>query len=139
MTDLEEIKKAIGDMIRDEELASSACCEVEAYAQRWPFIFMVTDWDVWNESRKALRLQVVRWLEEKCTPYDFYQFRSGWGLVGFKSQEAADSFELRWSGRAGSMALPCQDWNPHPLKSTFEPIYTSESLGQERRVQRAMR
>jgi hypothetical protein len=125
MTDLEEMKKAIADAIRDRELASSACYEMEAYAKRWPFVFMIRDWDVWNESKKALRLQVIRWLEGQCAPYDFYQFHSGWGLVGFKSQEAANRFKLRWSGQTGGMPIPHTVWNPHPLKSTFEPIYTS--------------
>jgi hypothetical protein len=129
MTDLEEMKKAIADAIRDRELASSACYEVEAYARRWPFVFMIHDWDVWDESKKALRLQVIRWLEGQCAPYDFYQFHSGWGLVGFKSQEAANRFELRWSGRTSRVLMPHQGWNPHPLKSTFEPIHTSEALG----------
>jgi hypothetical protein len=139
MTDLEAMKKAIADAIRDRELASSACCEVEAYARRWPFVFMIRDWDVWNESKKALRLQVIRWLEGQCAPYDFYQFHSGWGLVGFKSQEAANRFKLRWSGQTGGMLIPHQDWNPHPLKSTFEPIYTSEALGPEHHARQAMR
>jgi hypothetical protein len=129
MTDLEEMKKAIADAIRDWELASSACYEVEAYARRWPFVFMIHDWDVWNESKKALRLQVIRWLEEQCSPYDFYQFQSGWGLVGFKSQEAADRFKLRWSGQTSDMPISHHNWNPHPLKSTFEPIYTNEARG----------
>ncbi len=125
MRDLEEMKKAIGDTIRDKEIASSLCYEVEAYARGWPFVLMIHDYDVWNESKKALRLQVVRWLEEHCAPYDFCQFHSGWGLIGFKSQEAANRFELRWSGQAGRMLMHQQGWNPHPLKSTFEPIHTS--------------
>ncbi|WP_262296281.1 hypothetical protein [Microvirga sesbaniae] len=139
MTDLEEIKKAIGDRIRDEELATSACYEVEAYAKRWPSIFLINDWDVWNESRKALKLQVVRWLEANGTPYDFYQFRTGWGLIGFKSRDAARLFETRWSGQSDSLSMPDEDWNPHPLKSTFEPTYMGTAASQERLGQRAMR
>jgi len=139
MTDLEVIKKAIGDRIRDQELASSACYEVDAYARRWPFIFLINDWDVWNESRKALRLQVVRWLEANCTPYDFHQFRTGWGLIGFESQEAASRFELRWSGQIDSFSMPDEDLNPHPLKSTFEPTYMGKANGQGHFGQRSMR
>jgi hypothetical protein len=138
MTNLEEMKKAIADAIHDKEVASSACCQVEAYARRWLIVFMIHNWDVWNESKKALRLQVVRWLEGQCAPYDFYQFLSGWGLVGFNSQEAANRFKLRWSGQTSGMLLPDQDWDPHPLKSTFEPIYTREALGQQHQTRPVM-
>jgi hypothetical protein len=34
MTDLEKMKKAICDTIRDMEIASSGCYEIEAYAER---------------------------------------------------------------------------------------------------------
>jgi hypothetical protein len=123
MIDLVELKKAITSKVRDKELASSSCHEIEAYAKHWPYIFSINDWDVWNENKKTLKLQVIRWLEEKGVPYDFYQFRNGWGLIGFKSQEAAGHFKLRWSSPTDDLAAPNQDWNPHPLKSTFEPSF----------------
>ncbi len=123
MTELEEFKTVIVDTIRDEELATSACHEAEAYAKLWPVVFMVNDWDVWNEGRRALRLQVVRWLEEEGASYDFHQFGRGLGLVGFKDREAASHFKRRWSGERRVRSGSRQDWNPHPMKSTFEPYY----------------
>jgi hypothetical protein len=125
MTNLEEVKRAIVATIRDEEVASSTCYEVDAFAKLWPFVFTVTDWDVWNESKTALRLQVVRWLEEKDVPYTFYQFHRGYGLVGFKDQEAAMDFDLQWSEESRERSGSGCEWNPHPLKSTFEPHYSS--------------
>ncbi|MEE1655139.1 hypothetical protein VB618_02935 [Microvirga sp. CF3062] len=121
--ELEKIKKAIAASTRDEELASATCCEVEAYARLWPFIFLVNDWDIWNGSKRALKLQVVRWLEDQGATYDFFQIRTGFGLMGFRDQKAAKKFELRWSG--GSHVKPASngDWNPHPLKSTFESVH----------------
>jgi hypothetical protein len=123
VTELKTIKEAVTASTRDEELASATCYEVEAYVKLWPFVFLVNDWDVWNGSKRALKLQVVRWLEDEGGPYDFFQIRTGFGLMGFKDQAAAQKFELRWSG--GSHAKPASngDWNPHPLKSTFEPVH----------------
>ncbi len=123
MTELEEFKTVIVDTIRDGELASSACHEAEAYAKLWPFVFVVNDWDVWNEGRRALRLQVVHWLEDEGASYDFHQFGHGLGLVGFKDREAAAQFRRRWSGERQVRSSSLQDWNPHPVKSTFEPYY----------------
>jgi len=125
MTDLEEVKRRIVAAIRDEELASSACYEIEAYSKRWPFVFLVSGWDVWSRDRRSLRLQVIRWLEDEGTPYDFYQFRTGCGLVGFKDSESAKQFELRWSEQTHGMPDSARDWNPHPLKSTFEPAHAN--------------
>jgi len=127
MTDLDEIKQGIVDMVRDEELASFACYEVDAYAKLWPFVFMINEWDVWNESRTALKLQVIRWLEDEDAPYLFHQVHRGCGLVGFKDQEAATHFERQWSGQGRGRSASHRDWNPHPLKSTFEPLYSSEA------------
>ena len=121
MTDLEQIKTAIVNTLRDEELASFACNEADAYAKLWPCIVVVNDWDVWNEGKTALRLQVIRWLEDKDVSYTFHQFHRGCGLVGFSDQEAASHFELRWSGRSQVKSDAHQGWNPHPLKCTFEP------------------
>jgi hypothetical protein len=132
MTDLNEMKRTIVGASQDEDIASSACAEVEAYAERWPYVFMVNDWDVWNDSKRALRLQVIRWLEQNGDSYEFYQLPSGWGLVGFTDLKAATHFKLRWSGRGRVMSAPIeasasieaspsvQDWDPHPLRSTFE-------------------
>ncbi|MEE1610937.1 hypothetical protein [Microvirga sp. CF3016] len=125
VTDLEAIKRGIVATIRDEELASSTCYEIEAYARLWPYVCLVHDWDVWNDSRRALRLQVIRWLEGEGAPYDFHQFRSGWGVVGFKDEDAAKHFELRWSRQTGATRVRDRDWNPHPLRSTFEPVQAS--------------
>ena len=125
MTDLEEIKAAIAATTRDEELASSTCCEVEAYTKLWPSVFLVNDWDIWNGSSRALKLQVIRWLENEDAPYDFFQIRTGFGIVGFKDHEAAKQFETRWSGQTHVTPSSDEDWNPHPLRSTFEPIYAN--------------
>ncbi|MBB3020710.1 hypothetical protein FHR70_003796 [Microvirga lupini] len=121
--ELEKIKEAIASVTRDEELASSTCYEVEAYARIWPFVFLVNDWDIWNGSRRALNLQVVRWLEDSGAPYDFFQIRTGFGLMGFKDQAAARSFELRWSAFSRTAPASNGDWNPHPIRSTFEPVH----------------
>jgi hypothetical protein len=128
MTDLEEMKSLIVTTVRDEELASSACFEIDAYAKLWPFVFMVNDWAIWNKGKTALRPEVVHWLEGVGAAHDVHLFLSGGGLVGFKEIDAASQFERRWS-REGQMpsnqafrALH-QDWNPHPAKSTFEPPY----------------
>ncbi|MBM1173333.1 hypothetical protein [Microvirga arabica] len=123
--ELEKIKEAIVASTRDEELASATCYEVEAYARLWPFVFLVNDWDVWNGSKRALKLQVVRWLENEGAPYDFFHIRTGFGLMGFKDQEAAKSFERRWSGPSEATSASTGDWNPHPLKSTFEPVHAN--------------
>jgi hypothetical protein len=123
--ELEKIKEAIAASTRDEELASSTRYEVEAYVRLWPFVFMVNEWDVWNGSKRALKLQVVRWLENEGAPYDFFHIRTGFGLMGFKDQEAAKAFERRWSGQSHAGSHSNGDWDPHPLKSTFEPVHAS--------------
>lgn len=125
MTELETIKEAVTASTRDEELASATCYEVEAYVRLWPFVFLVNEWDIWNGSRRALKLQVIRWLENEGEPFDFFQIRTGIGLMGFKDQKAAEKFEMRWS--VGSSRRPALngDWNPHPLKSTFEPVHVN--------------
>jgi len=125
VTDLDAIKEAIVATTRDAELASSTCYEVDAYAKLWPFFFLVNDWDVWNGSKRGLKLQVVRWLEDQGKPYDFFQIRTGCGLIGFKDQEAATHFEQRWSRQSHASPAPNGDWNPHPLKSTFEPVHSN--------------
>ena len=123
--ELRKIKEAIEAVTRDEALASSTCYEVEAYVRLWPFAFLVNDWDVWNGSKRALKLQVVRWLEDQGGSYDFFQIRTGFGVVGFQNQDAAKTFKLRWSGQSHTAQASNRDWNPHPLKSTFEPVYAN--------------
>lgn len=125
MTELETIKEAVTASTRDEELASATCYEVEAYVRLWPFVFLVNDWDIWNGSKRALKLQVVRWLESEGEPFDFFQIRTGFGLMGFKDQKAAEKFELRWSAGSSRRSASNGDWNPHPLKSTFEPVHVN--------------
>jgi hypothetical protein len=125
VTELETIKEAVTASTRDEELATATCYEVEAYMRLWPFVFLVNDWDIWNGSKRALKLQVVRWLEDEGAPYDFFQIRTGFGLMGFKDRAAAEKFETRWSGLSHAKPAPNGDWNPHPLKSTFEPVHVS--------------
>lgn len=123
--ELEKIKEAIAASTRDEELASATRYEVEAYAKLWPFVFLVNDWDVWNGSKRALKLQVVRWLEDESGPYDFFQIRTGFGLIGLKDEKAATAFERRWSGQSQEKPASNGDWNPHPVKSTFEPVHAN--------------
>jgi hypothetical protein len=126
MTDLDEMKRVIVATVRDEELAMSACYEAEAYTRRWPFVFLVNDWNVWNRGRSVLKPEVVNWLEEMGASYDVHLFLSGGGLVAFESMNAASHFEGRWSRQGGLMPAEAisasrHDWNPHPIKSTFEP------------------
>jgi hypothetical protein len=127
------MKKAIVSVVKDEEVASSARYDVEAYAKRWPFVFLINDWDVWNEGKYILRLQVIRWLERHGGAYDFSLLHSGCGLVGFTDLKAATHFKLRWSGQGRVMSaqeprtVPARDWNPHPVRSTFEPIGPSDA------------
>jgi len=126
MTDLDEMKSVIVATVRDEELALSACYAVEAYARRWPFVFMVNDWDVWNKGKSALRPEIVHWLDRTEASYDVHLFLSGGGLVAFECRNAASRFALRWSRKmepasAEAVSSRRRDWNPHPVKSTFEP------------------
>jgi hypothetical protein len=125
VTELETIREAVTASTRDEELASATCFEVEAYAKLWPFVLLVNDWDIWNGSKRALKLQVVRWLEDEGAPYDFFHIRTGFGLMGFKDKAAAEKFEMRWSSLSNAKPAPNGDWNPHPLKSTFEPVHVN--------------
>ncbi|MFC1456169.1 hypothetical protein ACETIH_05425 [Microvirga arabica] len=133
MASVDEIKKAVVDTVQDQDMASFACSEVEAYGERWPFVVLVNDWDVWSESKKALRLEVIRWLEQNGGAYDFSLLQSGDGLVGFADLKAATHFKFRWSGRKRVIsaheprAASVQDWNPHPVRSTFEPLCPSEA------------
>jgi hypothetical protein len=119
MTNLQDLKQRITETWRDEEMASSACYGVDAYSKLWPFVFFVNDWDVWNESGKDLKATVYSWLERQNTSWDFYHLQGGWGLVGFKDRQAAEHFNLRWSGALKAVPASADSWNPHPLNSSF--------------------
>lgn len=119
MMDLEELKQRIIDTWRDDEMSSSACYGVEAYARLWPHVLFVNDWDVWSESRKDLKATVYSWLNRQNTTWDFYHLLGGWGLVGFKDRQTADHFKLRWSGALKAVPSSEEAWNPHPTNSSF--------------------
>jgi len=120
MTDLEELKQRIVDTWRDEEMSSSACYGVDAYARLWPHVLFVNDWDVWNESKKDLKATVYSWLRRQNSAWDFYHLQGGWGLVGFRDRQTADHFKLRWSGTLRAVPSSADDtWNPHPSNSSF--------------------
>ena len=120
MADFEELKNLIADTVGERIDALAVCVDIEAYAKVWPHVFMVRDWGVWNESKTALRLQAVRWLENTGAAYDFWQFRNGWGLVGFKDPKTAAHFKLRWAGQGHTTSAAPASWTPQPVNSTFE-------------------
>jgi hypothetical protein len=122
MTNPEELKAIIIDTWRDEEMASSACCGIDAYSKLWPFVLVVNEWDVWNETKRNLNREVLAWLESHGGAWDFYHLLGSWGLVGFKDLKAATHFKLRWSGALKASSSSSQGWNPHPLNSTFSPV-----------------
>ena len=138
-TDVEELKQLIIDTWRDEELASSACWGVEAYARLWPFVSFVNDWDVWSESRKDLKASVCTWLNKQGTQWDFYHLLGGWGLVGFKDRQTAEHFKLRWSGSLKAILSPEETWNPHPVNSSFTFDPSEEMAKSVRQPKRAAR
>lgn len=119
MTDLDQLKKIIVATWRDEEMASSACYGVDAYSKLWPYVFMVNDWRVWNESGRDLKHEVVRWLDEQESPWDFYHLLDEWGLIGFQDLRAATRFRHRWFGALKVVSSSESAWSPHPLNSTF--------------------
>ena len=121
MTNLEELKAIIVDKWRDEEMASSACSGIDAYSKLWPFVLVVNEWDVWNETKRNLNREVLAWLDSHGGAWDFYHLLGSWGLVGFKDLKAATHFNLRWSGALKASPVSSQTWNPHPLNSTFLP------------------
>lgn len=128
MAAVEELKRALAAAASEKGGAPSACYDFDAYASRWPFVVMVTDWDVWSDGKRVLRLEVIRWLERHEDPYDFWQFRDGCGLVGFKDLKAATRFKLRWSGQGSMMSASAEDWSPHPQSSTFEAPCADDTL-----------
>lgn len=128
MKAVNKLKQAVAEATRETPGAPSVDCDFNAYVRNWPFVVVVTDWDIWNDSKRALRLEVIRWLERHKDPYDFWQFRNGYGLVGFKDLKAATRFELRWSRESPMMSASAQDWSPHPVSSTFEAPSADEAL-----------
>ncbi|MGF9759454.1 hypothetical protein AAII07_30085 [Microvirga sp. 0TCS3.31] len=126
MVNLEELKAVIISASPDAAMATSACSDVDAFYKAWPYVFKINDWDVWNERKRALRLQVVRWLEDRGGAYEFRQLQAGWGFVGFKDLKAATHFKLRWSGQGSVRSASAPDWNPQPLRSTFEAASPNE-------------
>jgi hypothetical protein len=122
MTSLETIKRAVANTLCNDELIDSAFNEIEAYSRCWHHILIVNSWDVWNGSRRVLKLQVVRWLEDRGGLYDFSRFNSGLSVIGFKDLNAATHFELRWSSHGRVMSRSIHNWNSQPLKSIFEAL-----------------
>lgn len=138
MTDLKPLKEVIGLTWRDGEMASSACYGIDAYGKRWPFVYMVNDWDVWDEQRKGLKPEVVAWLEQHGRAWDFYHLLDAWGLVGFKDPKTASHFKLRWSGVLKAAPASGEAWNPQPYNSSFAPppYETPTRFRQDRRTTR---
>lgn len=139
MTDLRSLKGVIAKTWRDEEMASSACYGIDAFARRWPFVYMVNDWDVWDESRKGLKPEVASWLGQQGGTWDFYHLLNAWGLVGFKDPKAASHFKLRWSGVLKAAPASGEAWNPHPYNSSFAPPPHDEPSIQASKARHAMR
>jgi hypothetical protein len=139
MTDLDELKKVITATWRDEEMASSACYGIDAYSKLWPDVFMVNDWRVWNESGRDLNQEVVRWLNEQGSAWDFYHLLDEWGLVGFDDLRTATRFRHRWFGALKVVSSSDNTWNPHPLNSTFAPSFVGETSRQARKDSHAAR
>jgi hypothetical protein len=121
MTDLDQLKTIIVTTWRDEEMASSACYGVDAYSKLWSYVFMVNDWRVWNESGCDLKHEVVAWLDEQGSAWDFYHLLDEWGLVGFHDLRTATRFRNRWFGALKVVSSSDSTWEPHPLNSTFTP------------------
>ncbi len=139
MTDLDELKEIIAETWRDEEMASSACHGVDAYAKRWPYVLVVKDWDIWDESGEDLKHEVVRWLRQHGGSWDFYHLLDTWGLMGFKDAKAASHFQLRWSGMLKTAPASSPGWNPHPLNSSFAPTEADERSMRTERSRQAAR
>jgi hypothetical protein len=139
MTDLKSLKEVIGQTWRDGEMASSACYGIDAYGKRWPFVYTVNTWDVWDEQRKGLKPEVVAWLEQQGRAWDFYHLLDAWGLVGFKDPKAASHFKLRWSGVLKAATSSGETWNPQPHNSSFAPAPYEEPAMRSRNAYRALR
>ncbi|HEV2564945.1 MAG TPA: hypothetical protein VGU19_07660 [Microvirga sp.] len=138
MMNLDELKKTIAATWRDDEMASSACYGIDAYAKLWPYVFMVNDWRVWNESGRDLNLEVIRWLDDQGSDWDFYHLLDEWGLVGFSDLQTATRFRHRWFGTLKVVSSSDTPWNPHPLSSTFAPRVADEALTPARKDRHAV-
>jgi hypothetical protein len=139
MMDLKSLKEVISQTWLDAEMASSARYGIDAYGRRWPFVYMVNDWDVWDEHRKGLKPEVASWLKQQGSTWDFYHLLDAWGLVGFKDAKAASHFKLRWSGMLKAVPSNGEAWNPHPHNSSFAPAHHEEPSVQARKTQHALR
>lgn len=139
MTDLDELKKAIAETWRDEETASSACYGVDAYSKHWPYVFMVNDWRVWNESGRDLNQEVVHWLDEQGSAWDFYHLLDEWGLVGFDDLRTATRFRHRWFGALKVVSSSDSTWSPRPRNRTFAPRLVGGTAMQARKDSHAAR
>ena len=95
MTIVNTLKQALTEAARETTGAPSVGYDFDAYVRNWPFVAVVDTWDVWNNSKPALTLEVVRWLERYEDLYDFWQFRDGCGLIGFEDLKALTRFRLR--------------------------------------------
>ena len=127
MTNLDELKKTVAAKWRDAEMASSACYGIDAYAKLWPYVFMVNDWLIWNESGRDLKPEVVRWLDEQESDWEFYHLLDEWGLVGFDDLRAATRFRQRWFGGLKVVSSSDATWNPHPFNSSFAPSLAGDT------------
>ena len=144
MAELKALKHNIARTWRDEEMASSACYGIDAYARHWPFVLRIDEWDVWDEGHKALRPEVSGWLNRQGSSWDFYHLLGSFGLIGFKDQKAAAHFKLRWSGVLKAVTSSGEDtpgdtWNPHPFNSSFAPHPHDEPVVQARRERHTAR
>lgn len=139
MTDLDELKKAIDETWRDEEMASSARYGIEAYSKLWPYVFMVNDWRVWNESGRDLNQEVVHWLDGQGSAWDFYHLLDEWGLVGFDDLRAATRFRHRWFGALRLVSSSDSTWVPHPRSGAFAPRLVGGTAIQARKDSHAAR
>jgi hypothetical protein len=139
MTNLDELKRTIAATWRDEEMASSTCYGIDAYSKHWPYVFMVNDWRVWNESGRDLNQEVIRWLDEQEETWDFYHLLDEWGLVGFDDLRTATRFRHRWFGALKVVSSSDDTWNPHSCNGTFAPSLADENTSQARKDSHAVR
>jgi len=139
MMDLDELKKAIDETWRDEEMASSARYGIDAYSKLWPYVFMVNDWRVWNESGRDLNHEVVQWLDEQDSDWDFYHLLDEWGLVGFDDLRTATRFRNRWFGALKLVSSSDSTWTPQPRSAAFAPRLVGGTAMQSRRDSHAAR
>ena len=144
MLDPKALKHIIAKTWRDEEMASSACYGIDAYAKHWPFVLRVDEWDIWDERQEGLKPEVSDWLNRQGSSWDCYHLLGSFGLIGFKDPKAAARFKLRWSGVLKAVTSPGEEisgesWNPHPFNSSFAPHPHDVPSVQARRARHAAR